>query len=340
MEVLFSIVILTKNSLSVVPDLIDILFSQKFPFPYEIIFMDNSSTDGTVEYLQSLKQKKNEVQIVHVPEGEFSHSGTRMKAAGIARGKFVVFFTDDVVPIGHDFLDRLTRPVREGKAAASYGVFQIGGKREFDPIDAYLHNDHYKIYRDFSEPLTEYCWSLLLPPTRRVLSNFDNCASCIDKNVLLEQELPPIPYGEDMIFAKKLILNGYRVAHVKNAKFYHWHKVKFSYMMKRMCIDQHLSIPEFDLYYISSLRGLVKNIVIRVIHRIWAGLFKVKMPVRKKFYWVGYNGKVLVADFLGKYMGTLDGSKLGGILGFLKGKLYRKKMKIVEEIEVKSILRY
>ena len=340
MEILFSIVILTKNSLKVVPDLIEGLFSQKFSFPYEIILMDNSSTDGTTEYLQSIKQKKGDVQIVHVPEGEFSHSGTRMKAAGIARGKYIVFFTDDVIPIGDDFLDKLTQPVREGKAAASYGVFQIGGKREFDPIDAYLHNDHYKIYKDFSEPLSDYCWSLLLPPVRRILSNFDNCSSCIDKMVLLEQRLPPIPYGEDMIFAKKLILNGYRVAHVKQAKFYHWHKVKFSYMMKRMCIDQHLSIPEYELYYISSLRGLVKNVVIRVIHRTWAGLFQVKIPVRKKFYWVGYNAKNLAADFLGKYIGTLNESNLGGILAPLKRRLFRKKTEIVQEIETKSILRY
>ncbi len=340
MEIMFSIVILTKNSLNVVPDLVDVLLSQEFPFPYEIIFMDNDSTDGTVDYLQGIRKKKSEVQIVHVPEGEFSHSGTRMQAVGMAKGKYIVFFTDDVVPIGSDFLERLTRPVREGKAAAAYGVFQIGGKREYDPIDAYIHNDHYEIYRDFSEPLTEYCWSVLLPPARRILSNFDNCASCVEKKVLLEQKLPPIPYGEDMIFAKNLILNGYRVAHVKDAKFYHWHKVKFSYMLKRMCIDQHLSIPEFDLYYVSSIRGLFKNIVTRIIHRTFVGLFRAKIPFWRRFYWIGYNGKVLVADFLGKYIGTMDESNLGGIFAPLKRKLYAKKINIVKEIKSKSILRY
>ena len=340
MEIMFSIVILTKNSLNVVPDLIDILFSQKFPFPYEIILMDNDSTDGTVEYFEGIRQKKSELKIVPVPEGEFSHSGTRMQAVGLAGGKFIVFFTDDVVPIGSDFLDRLTKPVREGEAAAAYGVFQIGGKRKFDPIDAFLHNDHYKKYRDFSEPLTEYCWSLLPPPTRRILSNFDNCASCIDRKVLLEQKLPLIPYGEDMIFAKKLILNGYRVAQVKDAKFYHWHKVKFSYILKRMCLDQHLSVPEFGLYYVSGIKGLVMKIGIRIIHRAFVGLFKVKGPFLRRFYWIGYNVKVLVGDFLGKYIGTLDEDKLGGIFAPLKSRLYRKKIRIVEEIEAKSILRY
>jgi len=130
------------------------------------------------------------------------------------------------------------------------------------------------------------------------------------------------------------------VALVKSAKFYHWHKVKFSYMLKRMCIDQYLSIKEFDLYYVSSLRGLVKNIVLRIIHRTFVGLFKVKIPFWKKFYWIGYNMKILTADFLGKYIGSLDESSIGGMLAPLKKNLLKKQKQIIKEIEAKSILRY
>jgi glycosyltransferase involved in cell wall biosynthesis len=340
MDTLFSVVILTKNSMSVVQDLVGALFSQKFPFPYEIIFMDNNSTDGTVEYLQSIKSKKKNVRIIHVPENEFSHSGTRMQAARLVKSKFIVFFTDDVIPIGADFLNELTKPVREGEASAACGIFQIGGKRAYDPVDAYLHNHHHKKYKNLSEPLSHYCWNLLLPPKRRILSNFDNCASCLNRKVLLEIQFPNIPYGEDMVFAKRLILNGHKVALVKSAKFYHWHKVKFSYMLKRMCIDQYLSIKEFDLYYVTSLRGLVKNIVLRIIHRAFVGLFKVKIPFWKKFYWIGYNMKILTADFLGKYIGSLDENSLRGMLAPLKKNLLKKQKQIIKEIEAKSILRY
>lgn len=340
MEVMFSVVILTKNSMTVIKDLIDVLLSQDFSFPYEIIFMDNNSKDGTVDYLKNLQKKKKEIRIIHVPENEFSHSGTRMKAARQAKGKYVVFFTDDIIPIGPKFLDNLTKPVRENKAAASYGVFQIGGKRLHDPIDAYLHNRHYKKYGDISEPLSNYCWNLISPMQRRMLSNFDNCASCINREVLLKLEFPPIPYGEDMVFAKRLILNNYSVAQVKNAQFYHWHKVKFSYMLKRMCIDQHLSIKEFDLYYVWSLRTCLKSILLRVIHRAFVGLGKVKIPVREKFYWIGYNAKVLTADFFGKYIGTLDENNIKGLTAPLKRRLVKKKMEILNEIYKKSILRY
>lgn len=339
---MFSIIILTKNSLNVVNNLIEALFLQDFSFDYEIIFMDNNSKDGTIEYLETLKktEKKHNIKIFHVPENEFSHSRTRMEAVKKAKGKFIVFFTDDVVPIGKDFLENLTKPVREGKAAASYGVYQIGGNRIYDPIDAYLHNNWHLDHDDISEPISLYCWEKFSPQMRRKLCNFDNCASCINKEVLLKVKLPDVPYGEDMTFAKRLILNNYRVALVKNAKFYHWHKVRFGYILKRMCIDQHLSIKEFDLYYVSRLLGVIKNILIRVLHRAFIGLFKVKIPLWKKIYWIFYNSKVLTADFIGKYIGTLDKNRIGGILSPFKRKLFKIKENILNEIDKKSLLRY
>jgi len=51
MDVLFSMAILTKNSLGVIENLVNALLDQEFDYEYEVIFMDNSSTDGTVDYL-------------------------------------------------------------------------------------------------------------------------------------------------------------------------------------------------------------------------------------------------------------------------------------------------
>lgn len=102
MKILFSIVILTKDSIGVIERLVDSLLNQKFDHEYEIIFMDNSSKDRTVDYLKKSKFKNK--KIINVPAGEFSHSGTRMRAAEIAKGKYLIFFTDDIIPIGESFL--------------------------------------------------------------------------------------------------------------------------------------------------------------------------------------------------------------------------------------------
>ena len=337
METLISIVILTRNSMGMVQRLVTAIQDQDFPHPFELIFMENNSSDGTLEYLQSLPFLRK--RIIPVKEGEFSHSGTRMQAAREAQGKFVVFFTDDIVPIGRDFLAQLTEPVLAGRAAAAYGVWQIHPQWH-DPVDAYLHNDWYRGFDDIVEPVPAYCWEKFPPELRRRLSNFDNCSSCLDRETLLCLQFPPVPYGEDMLFARKLILNGCRVAQVKEAKFYHWHKVSPGYMFRRMCIDSHLSVQEFNIYYVTRLRGVIKAIVTRVLQRTYIAFFKIRMPLAKKFYWSWYNARILSADFFGKFAGTLTAETAAKGFSPLKKKLFRMKMQILKEIDQKSIRRY
>lgn len=336
MAVTFSIVVLTKNSMGIINRLVDRILEQQFEHEYEVVFMDNSSTDDTVEYLKStpFKHKK----ILNVPIGEFSHSGTRMRGAEAAEGKYCIFFTDDIIPIGNDFLTELTRPVLENKAPATYGVCQIDPKTS-DPIDSYLHNGWWQDFHDVVEPLSEFYWNYLPPGLRRRLCNFDNCSSCIDRDVLLKEKFPPVPYGEDMMFAKHMLLNNYKVALSKNAKFYHWHKVSFSYLMKRMCIDQYLSIPEFDVYYIRRKLGVIKAILTRVLHRTFIAFFKIKIPFGKRFYWSFYNIKTLTADFIGKYMGVLNEDSVKGFSP-INSRLLKKQKEFVEGIFKKSIIRY
>ncbi|MCP4214599.1 MAG: glycosyltransferase family 2 protein [bacterium] len=336
MDIMVSIVILTKNSIGVVENLVNALLEQEFDHTYEVIFMDNSSTDDTVAYLEStpFEHKK----ILHVPEGEFSHSGTRMRGVEAGTGKIAVFFTDDIVPIGKQFLAELIKPVLEKTAAATYGVCQINPEKH-DPVDAYIHNNWWEGSYDLVEPIPQFYWDLFPPDLRRRLCNFDNCSSCIDREILMELKFPPVPYGEDMMFAKKLILNGYKIAISKEAKFFHWHRVSFTYLMKRMCIDQHLSIPEFGVYYVRRKLGVIKAIAMRVLHRTYISFFKVKQPLGKKFYWAFYNMKTLIADFIGKYMGVLDENSAKGFSPINK-RLLKKKQDYIDQVYKKSIKRY
>ncbi|MCK4836590.1 MAG: glycosyltransferase family 2 protein [Candidatus Aminicenantes bacterium] len=336
-DVIFSLVITTKNSLGVIERLVEILLNQDFNSPYEMIFMDNNSTDGTVDYLE--KAGFQYQQIINVPEGQFSHSRTRMKAAELAKGQIILFFTDDIIPVGTNFLSNLTRPLVDKKASSTYGVFQID-ERTADPIDAYIHNDWHKTIKDISGPVSSEEWDSASPEEKRRLCNFDNCASCIDRDVLLKIRFPDVPYGEDMFFAKRMILNNHRIAISRQAKFFHWHKMSFGYLLKRMCIDQHLSKDEFQIYYIRSKFKVVVAILKRVVHRTLIALFKLKIPFKDKIYWIFYNIKILTADFIGKYMGTLTEDVELKRFSIIDKKLYKKKKMIIKSIYEKSIIRY
>ena len=208
-----------------------------------------------------------------------------------------------------------------------------------DPVDAFLHNSWHLGISDITGPITPFCWEQSTPALRRRWANFDDCSSCIRRDVLLKFQFPPVSYGEDMLLAKKLLLAGEVTALSRDAKFYHWHHVSFSYMMKRMIIDQYLSAREFDIYYVRRKLGVVKAVAIRTIHRSLLAFFRVKMPFFKKFYWSFYNLKVLSADFIGKYIGQLPPSAAEG-RSRINRRLYAFQQKIVAEIDEKSLGRY
>ena len=99
-------------------------------------------------------------------------------------------------------------------------------------------------------------------------------------------------------------------------------------------------MKEFNIFYVSRLRGVLKAIVLRSLQRTFIAFFKIRMPLGKKFYWSWYNARILSADFFGKFAGILTAEMAAKGFSPLKRKLFAAKTRIVAEIEEKSILRY
>jgi rhamnosyltransferase len=332
----FSIVIPTKNAVGIIDGLIESILSQDFPYPFEIIFLLTESVDGTENYLKKIPFACK--KIVHIPESEFNHSSTRMKGAELAEGRFIIFFTEDILPQGKDFLVQLIRPVLEQNIPAVYGTYQTDPVRN-DPVMAYLNNNWHQNFPEITLPANRSEWENLTPLERRKRCNFDNCASCIKKELILKLRLPDVPYGEDMFFAKKLILNGHSIALSKKARFIHWHKMGFGYCLRRQCLDQHLSLHEFGVIYVKNKISLIWNIMTRLVHRAIISIFFLPLPFTRRFFWTGYHAKIIIAEFVGKYMGKLTEKENQKCLNPVNKWLYRLKIRILEDIARRSIPR-
>ena len=330
----FSIVIPTRNSVGIIDKLIEALSQQDFYHSFEIIFMVTESTDGTAEFLK--KSPFTNKRIIPVAEAEFNHSKTRMIGAELARGKAIIFLTEDIILQGRDFLSQLVQPLINHSASASYGVYQTDPEND-DPVQAFLDNDWDQTVPDITGPVSEKEWQKMSPLAKRNASNFDDCASCIDRKILMKLRLPEVPYGEDMFFAKRLLLSGYRIAIAKGARFYHWHHMSFKYTMKRMCLDQHLSLREFGVVYVKNSLDLSWKISSRLFYRFIVCFFMIPVSFRKKMYWFGYQVKTVTADFLGKYMGKMGSRETKRVFNPIKKKLVRLKQSILDEITRKSI---
>jgi rhamnosyltransferase len=111
-----SIVILTRNGGENFPRLLARLQEQEFAGDYEILVIDSGSTDGTIA-----AARRHGVRTVEIAPAEFHHGRTRNLGAALTAGRNVVYITQDALPLGNDWLRRLTAPLAEAGVAMVCG---------------------------------------------------------------------------------------------------------------------------------------------------------------------------------------------------------------------------
>jgi glycosyltransferase involved in cell wall biosynthesis len=104
----FSVVIPAYNEADFLGSCLDSLLAQDFRDPYEIIVVDNNSTDATAEVARS-----RGVTVVHEPKPGVCSA--RQRGTNAARGEIVVS-TDADTTFGSDWLSRIDRAFRDDPA--------------------------------------------------------------------------------------------------------------------------------------------------------------------------------------------------------------------------------
>jgi glycosyltransferase involved in cell wall biosynthesis len=104
----FSVVIPAYNEAEFLGSCLDSLLAQDFRDPYEIIVVDNNSTDATAEVARS-----RGVTVVHEPKPGVCSA--RQRGTNAARGEIVVS-TDADTTFGSDWLSRIDRAFRDDPA--------------------------------------------------------------------------------------------------------------------------------------------------------------------------------------------------------------------------------
>lgn len=87
-----SVVVCTFNRLNLLKKCIDSLLNQSYSGKYEIIVIDNCSSDGTSEYIKSLDGK---VRYIYEPIQGLSRA--RNRGVKESKGKYIAFIDDDAI---------------------------------------------------------------------------------------------------------------------------------------------------------------------------------------------------------------------------------------------------
>lgn len=134
-----SIVVPLYNAVEYTKQMLSSLFANTAPSLFELILVDNASTDGTAEYLKSLEAK---AQVIKNPKN-LNFSGACNQGAKAARGKYILFLNSDTL-LRPQWLEPMLEIL---EARADVGI--VGNKHIY-PESNKLHHAGICFHSDYS----------------------------------------------------------------------------------------------------------------------------------------------------------------------------------------------
>ena len=225
-----SVVILTLNAGPAFRRTLDGVRQQRFDGTTELLVLDSGSTDGTPE----LAARCDGVALHHTKN--FGHGRTRNEAARLARGEFVVYLTQDAVPVGDRWLANLLAPFEDPRVAATFSR-QIP-YRNATPMERFFLAKRFPAVR-IVRPV----------PHRLALYTvfFSNVSSAIRQKMLLEHPFDEtLIMSEDQQFARDVIAAGHRTVYEPASVVYHSHRYTLRQVFTRYFDSLYSLVEIFD----------------------------------------------------------------------------------------------
>ncbi|ACV64810.1 glycosyl transferase family 2 [Desulfofarcimen acetoxidans DSM 771] len=187
----------------------------------EVIVIDSQSTDDTVQKALQLGAK-----VLQIPKHDFDHGGTRNFAAKKAIGDILVFMTQDAVPYNNHTIENLLLPLANPETIVSYG-------RQIPKPGTKITDQFLRLYNYPQQSLTKDKKDI----NAMGIKTFQNSNVCAAYRRLEFNKLGgfpnPVVSNEDMLFAAKAIMAGYKVVYAADALVLHSHNYSYINLFKR-----------------------------------------------------------------------------------------------------------
>lgn len=291
-----SVVIPTKNAGVQFHRVLKAVMEQKTPWSYEVLVIDSGSTDGTVEFVESVAR----VRLHQIPASEFGHGKTRNLGISLTSGEFAVMITHDALPANENWLYELVKAVEQDQSVA--GAF--GRHMAYEHDGPYLERDLRLHFDGFLQ------WPSVVSKDddieryeadvgyRQVLHFFSDNNACLRRTVWEKIPYPEVDFAEDQLWADQIIKAGYGKAYADNAIVYHSHTFGFVELCRRSFDESRALQRLFGYELCPSIMHMIGQSVQSTIAdvrylfnegRIWSEfIWAIRAPFRNTGRQVGY----------------------------------------------------
>lgn len=171
------------------------------------------SAFGSDEYFKDY----GNVQVYHISKDEFDHAATRTLGVSHSNSDMFIMMTDDAVPKSRRLIEELVMPLILNEAQVVYGRQCV--EKNANAVERYTRLFNYPKVSKFKNIedkkelgiKTYFCSDVCAAYNRKV---FNELGGYVDRAI----------FNEDMIYASKIIENGYTIYYNANARVTHYHK--------------------------------------------------------------------------------------------------------------------
>ena len=246
--------------------LLPVLIDQEVEGGHEVLVVDSASRDGSAELCEAAG-----ASVTRIEREDFRHGATRNLRAHDARGEYLVFLTQDALPQGSDFLQKLVSPLTNSNVVGAWA--RILPRPSDDPLTRRTALAQPEASHSGFAIRGDGVWTQSSMAERLARVRFNNVASAVRRDYFESHVFEDVAFGEDLAWAISALDDGRELCFNPNAVVFHAHRYSLAESFERNRVDSAFQRVRFGRQVrrglVSVLRGLAHETLADVRFILW-----------------------------------------------------------------------